>query len=107
MTAQTFDDRMEEFRQRLEFMYAHANCPHTFVLVQGRRVVKVAFKRYAGYDSLSVYCFVDMRNGDILKAASWKNPAKDARGSIWNADCDVGPDKPCNVHGGNLYKRSV
>lgn len=34
----------------------------------------------------SVYCFVQKDNGDILKAASWKAPAKHARGSIFNAD---------------------
>jgi hypothetical protein len=31
----------------------------------------------------SVYCFVDKTNGDILKAASWKAPAKHARGNIY------------------------
>lgn len=29
-----------------------------------------------------VYCFVDMTNGDILKASSWKAPAKGARGNL-------------------------
>lgn len=28
----------------------------------------------------SVFCFVDMTNGDILKAEGWKKPAKHARG---------------------------
>jgi len=32
----------------------------------------------------SVYCFVDKTNGDILKAAGWKAPAKGARGNIYN-----------------------
>jgi hypothetical protein len=35
----------------------------------------------------SVYCFVDKTNGNVLKAASWKAPAKHARGNIyttWN-----------------------
>jgi hypothetical protein len=31
----------------------------------------------------SVYCFVDTKNGDILKAASWKAPAKHARGNVF------------------------
>lgn len=33
-----------------------------------------------------VYCFVDRSSGDILKAASWKAPAKHARGNIYAAD---------------------
>lgn len=53
----------------------------------------------------SVYCFVDLTNGDILKNAGWKAPAKGKRGSIWNDDCDVGLDKPCNIHGAGLYRR--
>lgn len=105
MTAPTYADRIEEFRQRLEFMYDHAQYPHTFVIMPGRKWDKIALKRDVHYESYSVYCFVEKSNGDILKAATWAKPAPDARGSIWNADCDVGPDKPCNVHGGNLYKK--
>lgn len=30
----------------------------------------------------SVFCFVDMDNGNVRKAASWKTPAKHARGNI-------------------------
>jgi len=52
----------------------------------------------------SVYCFIDLSNGDILKAAGCNAPAKGKRGSIFNENCDVGKDKPCNVHGGNLYR---
>jgi hypothetical protein len=29
-----------------------------------------------------VHCFVDVTNGDILKAVSWKAPAKGARGNV-------------------------
>lgn len=32
----------------------------------------------------SVHCFVDITNGDVLKAASWKAPAKHARGNIYD-----------------------
>jgi hypothetical protein len=43
----------------------------------------------------SAYGFVDLTNGDILKAAGWKAPAKHARGNIrvgsvadgWNGAC--------------------
>lgn len=33
-------------------------------------------------ESGSVYAFIDLTNGDILKPASWKAPAKHARGNI-------------------------
>lgn len=36
--------------------------------------------------SRSVHCFIDRSNGDILKAAGWKAPAKHARGNIFAND---------------------
>lgn len=30
----------------------------------------------------SAFCFVDKENGNVLKPASWKSPAKHARGNI-------------------------
>lgn len=51
----------------------------------------------------SVYCFIDLSNGDILKAAGWKAPAKGARGNIFNENCDVGTK--ANVFGEGLYLR--
>lgn len=42
----------------------------------------------------SVFCFIDLSNGDILKAASWKTPAKHARGNIINGASEVGPYGP-------------
>jgi hypothetical protein len=52
-----------------------------------------------------VYCFVDLSNGDILKADSYRKPSKRKRGSIWNEGCDVGNNKPCDLYGSGLYKR--
>lgn len=40
-------------------------------------------------DIRSAFCFVDMSNGDILKAASWSAPAKHARGNIANGAKDL------------------
>lgn len=39
----------------------------------------------------SVVLFVDLANGDILKAAGWKGPAKVARGNIANGTADLDP----------------
>lgn len=43
-----------------------------------------------GLGSKSVHCFIDASNGDVLKAAGWKAPAKGARGNIFDAKCGVG-----------------
>lgn len=55
------------------------------VLVEfGRRYAKLISMdvRNGETSAHSVYCFVDMTNGDILKAATWKAPAKHARGNV-------------------------
>jgi len=45
--------------------------------------------------SRSVYAFVDMSTGDILKPASWKAPAKGVRANLLTADYM----KACGVYG--------
>ena len=53
-----------------------------------RRVITVDLgRRYArivqtASGSGNVYCFVDLTNGDIRKAASWKIPARGVCGSV-------------------------
>ena len=36
------------------------------------------------------HCFVDRTNGDVLKAAGWKGPAKHARGNIFDDNNGLG-----------------
>ena len=56
---------------------------------RGRRYVRVV-RADANGGSRSVHCFVDTTNGNVLKAASWKAPAKHARGNIYNEDNGLG-----------------
>jgi hypothetical protein len=37
----------------------------------------------SGQFQRTCYCFIDLANGDILKADGWKKPAKHARGNIF------------------------
>lgn len=48
----------------------------------------------------SVYVFVDTTNGNILKAASFRTPAKHARGNIFDPD----PLKAVTVYGGQYLR---
>jgi hypothetical protein len=61
----------------------------------GMRYAKIiATTQGLGAGQRSVFGFVDMRSGDILKAASWKAPAKNfARGNVHTtgATKGVGP----------------
>lgn len=59
--------------------------PHTISITteRGKRYVRVVRVDSGGR---SAHCFVDTTNGNVLKAAGWKAPAKHARGNIFNAD---------------------
>lgn len=102
--------RIEEFCTRLEDLHRdyHGSTNHLFearfIPQYGPKRAKIV-KKEKSERSGSVYCFIDLLNGDILKAATWQAPAAGKRGSIWNDDCDVGPAKPANMFGSGLYKR--
>ena len=66
----------------------------------GRRYAKLVRSNQSGSDR-SVHCFVDLTNGDVLKAASWKAPAKHARGNIHDANNGLGGV----THHGGAYLR--
>jgi hypothetical protein len=61
----------------------------------GRRYIKVI-------RSDSVHAFIDKTNGDVLKPATWRAPAKHARGNIFHEDngqgC-MGPYGPAYLRG--------
>ena len=52
-------------------------------VTEGPRYLRVVREESS---SRSVYCFIDKTNGDVLKAAGWKAPAKGARSNINDAD---------------------
>jgi hypothetical protein len=52
------------------------------VIMRGSKNIKIALEETNG--SKSVYCFIETTTGDVLKAASWKAPAKIARSNIFD-----------------------
>ncbi len=56
----------------------------TFDVSFGRKYAKITSKDSNGMSG-GVWGFVNMENGDLLKAASWSAPAKHARGNIESA----------------------
>lgn len=74
--------------------------PEVLSVEMGNRYARIVTKAQTGR-SRSVYCFVDRTNGDILKAASWKAPAKGARGSVFAPDFG----RSCITPYGAVYKR--
>ena len=65
-----------------------AGFSRTVTIEFGRRYAKLisADVRCGELSAQSVYCFIDLTNGDILKAASWAKPAKHARGNVLRSD---------------------
>jgi hypothetical protein len=66
--------------------YYAANFPNVekpnLVVQIGAKNVKVINQKRGVNES--VYCFIDIATGNVLKAAGWKAPAKGARGNIYS-----------------------
>lgn len=78
---ETFDSLFKDFLKYIgEVVEAHTNKDPELTAEAGKKYIRVVRSDIGR----SVYCFVDMTTGDILKPASWKAPAKHARGNIYN-----------------------
>lgn len=61
--------------------------PESLTIEKGRKYARIVVNREGNRGpGQSVYCFVQLDNGDILKSATWKAPAKYTRGNIFAAD---------------------
>ena len=95
----SFDERFEIFFKGCKKIYSDymdknfpENIRDEFSYKKGRRYMKVI-------RGGSVHCFVDRKNGNVLKAASWNAPAKHARGNIFESDNGLG----CMREFGTVY----
>ena len=59
------------------------HCGYDLLHEEGRRYVKLFMDTG---DRHTCWAFVDKTNGDILKSASWKAPAKGYRGNLYDED---------------------
>lgn len=79
------------------------NLPPVFVKVAGgNKYLKIQTHTMGGSEirpepRWTAYAFIDTTNGDVLRPATWKAPAKHARGNIFDAYGglkDMGPYGP-------------
>lgn len=56
----------------------------------GKKYAKIIRNSVPSGSEKSVHSFVDLTNGNILKAAGWKAPAKGVRGSVFDNNAGVG-----------------
>ena len=99
---ENFKEKFDSFLKGCQTIvdeYMKKNYPNlsTFVLVAetGRRYIRVM--RTKGDTNESCWAFVDQTNGNVLKPATYKAPAKHARGNIFddkNGLGSIGPYGP-------------
>ena len=91
-------EKHASYYERMNFTFAD---PDHISADMGRKYARVV-KNDQLNGSRSVHTFVNMENGDILKAGGWKAPQPNGvRGNIF-AD-DLGADR-VNEHGANYIK---
>lgn len=61
--------------------------PNILSVMPGKKYVRIVSAHEDGIMGRSAWAFVDKETGDVLKAASWVQPAKNrARGNIFASD---------------------
>jgi hypothetical protein len=102
MADQTLAAQIEAFQALLA---ERSNGDHVFTCELGRlnaRIMQVpVYRGQPQPDQRSVYCFIRLADGAVLKAASWKTPAKGVR--AWLAEVLKAPDR-VDPYGGWLYR---
>ena len=84
-------DSFFEGCKRISNQYMDANYPS---LAKPVFEIEELKKRYRILRDRSAFCFVDKETGDVLKAASWKAPAKHSRGNIFDEHNGLGSMGP-------------
>ena len=75
---------IQEFVAALNLKFNHTD--YEFTADKPGAVNVRIVRSYVGGGQRSVFCFIERETGDILKAASWKAPAKGVRGNLATVD---------------------
>lgn len=78
---QEYNDALARYMEELSKHPYHVQHGYKFELTRGVAYDKIFATMYG---SKSIHCFVQRKNGDLLKAATYKAPAKGKRGSIFD-----------------------
>jgi len=76
----TAADIMIEAHRQKNFPNVPASPP--LEISMGKAYARITKKNYPDDKHGSTWVFIDLSNGDILKPAGWKTPAKHSRGNI-------------------------
>jgi hypothetical protein len=83
-----FDSWLKACQEKIDEKFKDSITPGFKLVREGGKTYIKIVERYPNRNlGASVHCFVDARNGNIYKAATWKAPALNhARGNILDAD---------------------
>jgi len=96
---------VDNFKSRNKGMVGNHTAPvYKFYIESGRKYHKIIMETDGG--NRSVHCFINMKTGELHKAASFKAPVKDAR-----FDLNIIREREfvlenCDWSGGYLYKNA-
>lgn len=83
------NDYMDRLRDMIDTYYTthYKNLtPPTVSFTRGKRYWRIVLSTYPRHDDRKVHSFVDMTNGNILKANGWKSPHPTPRGNVLDLD---------------------
>jgi hypothetical protein len=86
--AEALEAAMKKMQELVDNRPYGKSQPEVLGMEMGRRYVRVT-RQSVGSSGKSAYCFIDITNGDVLKAESYKKPAKHARGNIYSGKLGV------------------
>ena len=90
---QDFNTAFANFMQKAQiavnadYRLTGGSTPPQLSAMHGARYIRIVADNASQRSS---FAFVDTTNGDVLKAAGWKAPAKGARGNIYDAQNGCG-----------------
>ena len=85
-TIEGINEYMDRIRVLLDAYYDNLNAPSVAFNMGKKycRIVLVDENNSSSSNNLRIHSFVDLTNGNILYAASWKAPAKHPRGNVFD-----------------------
>lgn len=89
---QRLDEWLQKAQEVVNTNYANnfpGLTPSVLEMTDGRRYVRIDSIVDNGAGQRSVWAFIDKFTGDVLKPATYKAPAKHARGNLFDSDGGV------------------
>jgi len=102
--ANFFNNTDPEYREERLKRIQQGTDRYKFYIESGRKYHKIIMETDDG--QRSVHCFVNMKTGELHKAASWKAPVKEARFDLRIIKEREFVLEKCDWAGGYLYKNA-